>query len=72
MINPKFGVTTPNLAEAAKKQLVVEHSKQSFLLCDSNKFYKVSNVKALDLKDVSIISDKIDENLGKLTKLISK
>lgn len=71
-VDPKFGVTTPNLAEASKKKLVVEHSKQAFVLCDSQKFYKVSNVKAMDLKHVSIISDKTDKNLAKLTTLISK
>lgn len=71
-IDPKFGVTTPNLAEASKKKLVVEHSKQSFVLCDSQKFYKVSNVKAIDLEHITIISDKTDKNLAKLTTFISK
>ncbi|MDY4761761.1 DeoR/GlpR family DNA-binding transcription regulator [Streptococcus thoraltensis] len=71
-IDEKYGVTTPTLAEANKKRIVREHSDNTFLLCDSTKFHNLSNVKAFDLKDVTVISDKSDEILQKIITLISK
>ncbi|MGT2785825.1 DeoR/GlpR family DNA-binding transcription regulator [Streptococcus merionis] len=69
-IDEKYGVTTPTLVEANKKRLVKEHSDHVYLLSDSSKFHNLSNVKAFDLKDVTVISDRYDEKLGKVVSLI--
>lgn len=66
------GVSTPNLAEANKKKNVMKNSKQAFLLCDSSKFHVNSTVKAFDLKDVTVITDKKDERISEITNLIYK
>lgn len=69
-IHPLFGITTPTLEEANKKQLVFDNSKKTYFLCDSNKFHEISTVKAFDLNNHSIISDKNDYQISKITNLI--
>lgn len=71
-IDEKLGVTTPTIEEAAKKRLVKEHSDQIYLVCDSTKFHNLSNVKAFDLNDVIIISDKSDEKISESVSIITK
>ncbi|MBF0779232.1 DeoR/GlpR family DNA-binding transcription regulator [Streptococcus cuniculi] len=71
-IDEKFGVTTPTLVEATKKRIVKEHSDTVFLLADSTKFHNLSNVKAFDLKDVTIISDEFDEKIGKSISILTE
>ncbi len=71
-IDEKLGVTTPTIEEANKKRLVKEHSDQVYLICDSSKFHNLSNVKAFDLEDVIIISDKEDDKLSDNVSLIVK
>lgn len=68
----KFGVTTPTIVEAMKKRIVKEHSDNVYLLCDSTKFHKLSNVKSFELKDINIISDKYDESIGKCVSIINE
>ncbi|MGT2749526.1 DeoR/GlpR family DNA-binding transcription regulator [Streptococcus orisasini] len=63
------GGTTPTLAEAVKKRIVKEHSNQLFLLCDSSKFHKTSNVKAFDLKHLTVISDRFDPLIDEIVSL---
>lgn len=70
-VDEKFGVTTPTLVEATKKKMVREHADEVYLLCDSTKFHNLSNVKAFDLKDVTIVSDSWDDSLGKVTPIIA-
>lgn len=65
-----YGVTTPHLEEAAKKQAVAENARATFLLCDSTKFHKVSSVKTLELEQVTIISDKNDGRLAERTRIL--
>lgn len=69
-IDEKYGVTTPTFVEATKKRLVKEHSDTVYLLSDSTKFHNLSNVKAFELKDVTVISDKYDERLSKIIPLV--
>lgn len=69
-VDEKFGVMTPSMEEANKKRLVKEHSDSSYLICDSSKFHNLSNVKAFDLKDITIISDKDDEIINQYAKII--
>ncbi|EJN94437.1 DeoR/GlpR family DNA-binding transcription regulator [Streptococcus ratti] len=63
------GGTTPTLAEAVKKRIVKEHSNHLFLLCDSSKFHKTSNVKAFDLKHLTVISDRFDSTINDIVTL---
>lgn len=64
-VDDEKGITTPNIAEATKKRLIKANAKQTYLLCDSSKFHRISSVRAFDLKDVILISDKNDEKIRK-------
>lgn len=70
-IDEKLGVTTPTIEEAVKKRLVKEHSDQIYLVCDSSKFHNLSNVKAFDLDDVIVISDKSDSKISETVSIIT-
>lgn len=70
-IDGKYGVTTPTLIEATKKRLVKEHSDQVFLLCDSSKFHQLSNVRAFELANVTVISDQFDGQLSELVPVLT-
>lgn len=70
-VDQEKGITTPNLAEAVKKRLIHKHSSKTYILADSSKFHKFSNVKALEVKDVILISDKYDETLGEHVEMIT-
>ncbi len=70
-INERMGVTTPTIEEATKKKLVKEHSEQTYLLCDSSKFHKLSNVKAFELENLVIISDCGDDKIEESVLIIS-
>lgn len=64
-VDDEKGITTPSIAEATKKRLIKSNAKRTYLLCDSSKFHRVSSVRAFDLKDVILISDKNDTKLSK-------
>ncbi|MFX3616462.1 MAG: glucose PTS transporter subunit IIA [Sporolactobacillus sp.] len=64
-VDGEKGVTTPNIAEATKKRLIKSNAKKTYLLCDSSKFHRNSTVRAFDLEDVILISDKDDATLSK-------
>ncbi|GAA0341938.1 DeoR family transcriptional regulator [Oceanobacillus oncorhynchi subsp. incaldanensis] len=64
------GASTPNLVEANKKKHVIHNSKKNFLLCDDSKFHVNSTVKAFDLNEVTIISNKYDKEIANVTELI--
>jgi len=70
-VDPKNGMTTPNISEAVKKRIVREHSHETYVLCDSSKFYQTANVKAFDISAATIISDKTDKELAEYTKILS-
>lgn len=57
-INTKSGVTTPDLSESIKKQIVKQNSNESYILVDSSKFNKFAMCKVFDLKECDIITDK--------------
>ena len=71
-IDETLGVTTPTIEEATKKRMVKRHSDQIYLVCDSSKFHKLSNVKAFDLDDVIVISDKNDTKLNEKVSIITE
>ncbi len=59
----KSGINTPDLREARKKQLVMEHSKKTYVLMDSSKANKQTLCKALDFDECTIITDRSNELL---------
>lgn len=69
-VDSEKGVSTPNLVEANKKREIIKNSSKSYLLCDSSKFRKVSAVKAFGLEEVTLISDRYDEKLAEVTRII--
>lgn len=71
-LDEESGVTTPTIEEATKKRMVKNHSDQVYLLCDSSKFHKLSNVKVFDLDDVIVISDKNDTKLNERVSIITE
>lgn len=64
------GFTTPHMEEAIKKQIVAKRSMNSYVLGDSSKYGTISSVKALSLKDATIISDSYNADIGQYTKII--
>lgn len=71
-IDASRGVSTPNLSEANKKKNIIKNSNKAYLLCDNSKFHINSAVKAFDLKDITLITDKFDPELSEITELIYK
>lgn len=65
------GITTPHIEESEKKHRVAAQAKKTFVLADSSKFNKVSTVHALDLTDVTIISDASDPELKKYCTILT-
>ena len=65
------GVTNPSHDEAIKKQLVKENSNRTYILCDSSKFHRVSNVRVFGLEGLSIISDAGDDQLGRYIEILT-
>ncbi|MHC5522231.1 DeoR/GlpR family DNA-binding transcription regulator [Ligilactobacillus saerimneri] len=65
------GASTPNISEAVKKKLVRDHSRHTYLLCDSSKFGLTANVKAFDINGITIISDKKDEDLAEVAEFVT-
>lgn len=65
------GASTPNISEAVKKKLVRDHSRHTYLLCDSSKFGLTANVKAFDVDGITIISDKKDEDLAEVAEFVT-
>ena len=70
-ISAKNGVSTPSLIEANKKASVIDKSKEVYLLCDSSKFNKVFMARSFGVEQCIVISDKYDEDIGSLTKMIT-
>lgn len=57
------GINTPDIREASKKQIVKGNSKNTYVLLDSDKAGISTLCKVFDLKDVSIICDKMTPEL---------
>lgn len=56
-INSTSGMTTPDLAEANKKQIVKGNADKSYILVDSSKFNKFAMCKVCDLNECDIITN---------------
>lgn len=59
----RAGVSTPDIREAEKKQIVKENSEKTYVLVDSSKEGKNALCKIFDLGEVTIISDKENDTL---------
>lgn len=59
----KAGISTPDIREAEKKQIVKENSEETYVLVDSSKEGKNALCKIFNLGEVTIISDKETETL---------
>ncbi|CAJ1180352.1 Glucitol operon repressor [Companilactobacillus paralimentarius] len=70
-IDAQNGITTPNISEALKKRIVKEHSRSTYILCDSSKFNLTANVKAFDISEATIISNESDKELAEYTKFLT-
>jgi DeoR family fructose operon transcriptional repressor len=73
-IDKQHGLTTPDPDEAYVKQLALHFSDERFVLCDSNKFSRVTFAKVGDLRDVTVITDdglceEEQQAYGRLTNL---
>jgi len=56
-IGTENGLTTPEFAEAAVKELTIRQTKHPYALCDRTKFSKVSLVTFAAFDDVTVICD---------------
>ncbi|USG65922.1 DeoR/GlpR family DNA-binding transcription regulator [Brevibacillus ruminantium] len=56
-IDKRHGLTTPDPDEAHVKQMALQYSDQSFVLCDSNKFSRVTFAKVGELDEATLITD---------------
>ncbi len=53
------GFTTPDISEALVKECAMKHARKVYVLCDSDKFYKISPVKFGEFEDAFLITDRI-------------
>ena len=56
-VDKHHGLTTPDPDEAYVKQLALRFSDERFVLCDSDKFSRVTFAKVADLREVTVITD---------------
>lgn len=57
-INVERGLTTPDVREADIKKFAMSRCVEKYVLCDSEKFNRISKVTFSDLSDVTVITDK--------------
>ena len=57
------GFTTPDVREADIKNFAMRRCAKKFVLCDSSKFNKISKATFAAGSDITVISDKITENI---------
>ncbi|MDO5408876.1 MAG: DeoR/GlpR family DNA-binding transcription regulator [Lachnospiraceae bacterium] len=56
-ITLKEGFTTPDIQEAAVKEVAVKHTRDRYILCDSSKFDKISSVTFAGFTEAFVITD---------------
>lgn len=58
------GFTTPEVSEAAVKQISLEHTVRPYILADSSKFSKISLITFADFNDATVITDHLKDDDG--------
>ncbi|MGD8190439.1 DeoR/GlpR family DNA-binding transcription regulator [Brevibacillus ginsengisoli] len=72
-IDTVHGITTPDPEEAYIKQLACQSSDETYVLCDSNKFSRVTFAKIIDLDHVKLITDdRLDDEEQKVYRQLTK
>ncbi len=62
-VSLRFGVTTPNVIEAATKRAMMENAREIFLVIDSSKFDQVSFSLICPVNTIDyIVTDRIEES----------
>jgi len=51
------GLTTPDMQEAAVKEMAVQRTRSRYALCDSSKFGRISSVTFADFSAVTLLTD---------------
>lgn len=64
----EMGISTFNVREAAKKQIVQQNSHEDFVLIDSSKIGRITTCKALELSNCTVITDAPHELLDLVAK----
>lgn len=68
-----YGLTTPDIEEAAVKQKAIKQSNECYVLADQSKLGEVSFVKVADIDDCAIITSShtpLTAQIAEMTKLI--
>ena len=68
-VDPVFGLSTPDIEEAAIKSKIIEHSEITYILADASKFMKRSHVQFAEAHH-NIISDYVDVDEGSVFNII--
>ncbi len=72
-VDKLHGLTTPDPDEAYVKQLALHYSDEPFVLCDSNKFSRVTFAKVGDINQVTVITDNgLDEKEQQVYQQLTK
>ena len=74
-VTTSAGFTTPDMNEAAVKECAIKQTSKRYILCDSEKFGKISPVTFAPFSSAFIITDKINDdnykNFGNIINLNS-
>ncbi len=62
-VDLKAGFTTPDINEALVKECAMKHTRNVYVLCDSDKFHKISPVKFGEFEDAILITDRIVDKI---------
>lgn len=70
-LHKDFGFTTPDINEALVKSAAIERCKRAYILADSSKFEKISQVTFSNELDLPIITEDIDKDKRIVSKIIN-
>lgn len=62
-IHREYGITTPDVSEAAVKGKAMEQCRRKFVLSDSSKIGQISLVKFAELEEVEIITTRVKQKV---------
>ena len=62
-IHNEYGITTPDLNEAAVKERVFRQCRKKYILADSSKIGQISLIKFAELKEAEVITTKLKQGI---------